>query len=160
VNVESQLKVCRILGLQQLVVHILFLSRVIHYVVLKNFSDLFLLNAAHYLQPTIHKNRQINLVALHQGFFKFPILEMPTANYDASRVTQRKRAVALYSGYAANNTAVAAGQSVRREQPDTQLAEIVAYRNTTKAYTTPSSGTAGGDVCACSAEIGVNGLRQ
>jgi hypothetical protein len=128
--------------------------------VLKNILDLFLLSAVHFLQQIINKNRRINLVALHQGFFKFPILEMPTANYDASRVTQRKRAVALYSGYAANNTAVNAGQSVRREQPDTQLAEIVAFRNTTKAYSTPAAGTGGGDVCACSAEIGVNGLRQ
>jgi hypothetical protein len=70
---------------------------------------------------------------------------MPTANRDASRVTQRKRAVALYTWNAANKTAVNAGQSVRREQPDTQLGEVLAQRNTTKAFI--------GNSCPCSADV-------
>ena len=72
---------------------------------------------------------------------------MPTANYDASRITRRNRAVALYTWNAANKTAVAAGQSVRREQPDTQLGELLAYRNTTKAYNTTNT------TCPCSNEV-------
>jgi hypothetical protein len=76
---------------------------------------------------------------------------MPTANYDASRVTQRNRAIALYTGYAANNVAVNAGQSVRREQPDSQLSEVVAQRNTTKAYSTPNAG------CPCTQEVTTSG---
>lgn len=70
---------------------------------------------------------------------------MPTANRDASRVTQRKRAVALYTWNAANNTAIVSGASVRREQPNTQLGELLAYRNTTKGYVSNS--------CPCSSEV-------
>ena len=77
---------------------------------------------------------------------------MGTANHDASRVTQRKRAITMYSWNATNKTAVNAGQSVRREQPDTQLGELLAYRNTTKAYSTPSTVGA----CPCSDEVLVN----
>ena len=73
---------------------------------------------------------------------------MGTANRDASRVTQRKRAVTMYSWNAANHTAIEAGQSVRREQPNTQLGELLAYRNTTRAYKTPDSVGA----CPCSVE--------
>jgi hypothetical protein len=73
---------------------------------------------------------------------------MGTANRDASRVTQRKRAVTMYSWNAANHTAIEAGQSVRREQPNTQLGELLAYRNTTRAYRTPDSVGA----CPCSVE--------
>ena len=72
---------------------------------------------------------------------------MPTANHDASRVTQRRRAAALYNWNVTNKTAVNAGQSVRREQPDTQLGEILAYRNTTKAYNTTNT------TCPCSNEV-------
>jgi hypothetical protein len=75
---------------------------------------------------------------------------MGTANYDASRVTQRKRSAVLYTSYAANNAAVANGTSIRREQPDTQLNEIVAYRNTSKAFFTPTN------ECACSQDVTVN----
>jgi hypothetical protein len=74
---------------------------------------------------------------------------MGTANRDASRVTQRKRAVTMYSWNAANNTAIKAGQSVRREQPDGQLGELLAYRNTTRAYSTPNTV----DACPCSQEV-------
>jgi hypothetical protein len=77
-------------------------------------------------------------------------LVMPTTNYDASRVSQRKRAVAMNSWNTTNKAAVNAGTSVRREQPDVQLGELLAYRNITKAYSTPS----GVDACPCSNEIG------
>ena len=73
---------------------------------------------------------------------------MGTANYDASRITQRKRAVTMSSWNATNKAAVNAGTSVRREQPDTQLGELLAYRNTTKAYSTPATVGA----CPCSVE--------
>ena len=73
---------------------------------------------------------------------------MGTANRDASRVTQRKRAVTMYSWNAANNTALKAGQSVRREQPNTQLGELLAYRNNTRAYSTPADNS-----CPCSQEV-------
>ena len=73
---------------------------------------------------------------------------MGTANRDASRVTQRKRAVTMYSWNATNKAAVNAGQSVRREQPDSQLGELVTYRNVTRAYSTPSTVGA----CPCSSE--------
>ena len=76
---------------------------------------------------------------------------MPTGNYDASRVTQRNRAIALYTFNAANNAAINAKTSVRREQPDTQLAEILAYRNTTKAYSTDSTQNTLG--CSCTTEV-------
>ena len=74
---------------------------------------------------------------------------MGTANYDASRVTQRKRAVTMYSWNAANKTAVNAGTSVRREQPDSQLGELVTYRNITQAYSSPAVVGA----CPCSVEV-------
>ena len=72
---------------------------------------------------------------------------MGTANYDASRVTQRQRSVAMSTFARLNNAAVAAGLSVRREQPDTQLGEILAQRNISKAFFTPTSN------CACSQDI-------
>jgi hypothetical protein len=74
---------------------------------------------------------------------------MGTANYDASRVTQRKRAVTMYSWNAANNAAITAGTSVRREQPDSQLGELVTYRKITKAYSSPAVVGA----CPCSVEV-------
>jgi len=73
---------------------------------------------------------------------------MGTANYDASRITQRKRAVTMSSWNATNKAAVNAGTSVRREQPDTQLGELLAYRNISKAYSTPATLGA----CPCSVE--------
>jgi len=76
---------------------------------------------------------------------------MGTANRDASRVTQRKRAVTMYSWNAANHTALEAGQSIRREQPNTQLGELLAYRNTTRAYSTPVDNS-----CPCSKEVVVS----
>lgn len=75
---------------------------------------------------------------------------MPTAVYDASLLTKRKRALALYNFYTSNNAAVAVGASVRREQPDTQLQTIVTYRHETSANSTPAGG------CACSQPVSFN----
>ena len=75
---------------------------------------------------------------------------MGTANYDASRITQRKRAVTMYSWNADNKAAINSGKSVRREQPGAQLGEFVTYRNITQGYTNPSTVSGG---CACSDEV-------
>ena len=75
---------------------------------------------------------------------------MPTANYDASRVTKNRRDVTLYNWYVANNAAVAAGTSVQREQPNTQLATIVTQRHQTAANQNPSTAPAD---CPCSAQV-------
>ena len=74
---------------------------------------------------------------------------MGTANYDASRVTERNRATALYTFSRLNNAAVNSGLSVRREQPDTQLGQVLAQRNTSKAYFTSDTS------CPCSQEVTV-----
>ena len=80
---------------------------------------------------------------------------MGTGNFDASRVAQRNRSTVMYGFYANNNAAVNAGTSVRREQPGTQLQELVAYRNMTKGFFTPVvNGVAG---CECSQDVVVNG---
>lgn len=75
---------------------------------------------------------------------------MPTAVYDASLVTRRKRNNALYNFYTTNNAAVNAGTSVRREQPDTQLQTIVTYRHETGANTDPNAS------CPCTTATGTN----
>lgn len=53
---------------------------------------------------------------------------MPTTVYDASLLTFRKRAKALYAYNAALSSAVNAGASVRREQPTLQSGEIITTR--------------------------------
>lgn len=77
---------------------------------------------------------------------------MPTTNYDASLLTQRKRSLALYTFYTQNNAAVNAGTSVRREQPDTQLATVVTQRRETAANTNPT----GANGCPCSTAVDNN----
>ena len=72
---------------------------------------------------------------------------MPTANYDASILTKRKRAIALFTFYNTNNASVNAGTSVRREQPDTQLGEVVTQRHTTRANTNPTGS------CPCTTAV-------
>ena len=72
---------------------------------------------------------------------------MPTANYDASRLTQNRRNVALYAWYTQNNAAVAAGASIRREQPNTQLATVVTERRETTANVLNTSS------CPCSEQV-------
>lgn len=75
---------------------------------------------------------------------------MPTGVFDASLVTMRKRNCTLNAFYKDNNAAILAGTSVRREQPSTQLQEIVTQRHETNANTNPT-----GD-CACSDPYGNN----
>jgi hypothetical protein len=53
---------------------------------------------------------------------------MPTAVFDASYLTLRKRAKTLYAYNAANTAAVNAGASILREQPSTQMAEVIVVR--------------------------------
>ena len=53
---------------------------------------------------------------------------MPTAVFDSSLVTFRARAKALYAYNNANQAAVVAGTSVRREQPTLQSGEVVTTR--------------------------------
>ena len=53
---------------------------------------------------------------------------MPTAVFDASYLTLRKRAKTLYAYNAANTAAVNAGASILREQPTTQMAEVIVVR--------------------------------
>lgn len=81
---------------------------------------------------------------------------MGTANYDASRVTQRQRSVAMATFSRLNNAAVANGTSIRREQPDSQLGEILAQRNTSKAFFTPLVGNPQAEGCPCSQDVSVN----
>jgi hypothetical protein len=75
---------------------------------------------------------------------------MGTTNYDASRITQRKRAVALNTWYNANNAAVANGASVLREQPSMQMGEVLNQRVLSKAFYTPNGG------CPCSQDVTAN----
>ena len=72
---------------------------------------------------------------------------MPTANYDSSILTKRKRSYTLFSFNKTNNAAIAAGTSVRREQPDTQLQEVVTQRFESSANTNPNG------ACACSSAV-------
>jgi len=79
---------------------------------------------------------------------------MPTAVYDASLVTRRARNNTLVTWYFANNAAVNSGTSVRREQPDTQLQQIVTFRNETTANTNPGSSTT--NPCPCTTAVQTN----
>ena len=69
---------------------------------------------------------------------------MPTANYDASLLSKRRRAAALVTFYNDTNTATQNGVTVRREQPDCQLGEVLTQRTETKINTNPST-----EVCSC-----------
>jgi hypothetical protein len=75
---------------------------------------------------------------------------MPTANYDASLLTQRRRNLVLYSWNKANNAAVTAGTSIRREQPNMQLQTVVTYRQQTLANNTSDAG------CQCDSPTNSN----
>ena len=79
---------------------------------------------------------------------------MPTAVYDASLVTRRARNNTLVTWYFANNAAVNSGTSVRREQPDTQLQQIVTFRNETTANTNPVATTT--NSCPCTSTVDFN----
>jgi hypothetical protein len=75
---------------------------------------------------------------------------MPTANYDSSLLTQRRRNYAIYTWNRINSAAVNAGLSVRREQPDTQLETVVTYRHQVSANTNPAA------ACPCSESVNRN----
>jgi hypothetical protein len=80
---------------------------------------------------------------------------MPTANHDASLLTKRKRAYALFSFNDTLKTAINTGQSVRREQPDTQLQEVLAQRADVRAniFQNPNKST---DPCECNTAVDNN----
>jgi hypothetical protein len=75
---------------------------------------------------------------------------MPTANHASSVLTERKRSRALYTFNRLNNAAVAAGLSVRREQPSGQLGQVVTQRHEVNANTNPN------DSCPCSTAVNPN----
>jgi hypothetical protein len=53
---------------------------------------------------------------------------MPTNNYDASLITQIRRARALYAYNSSLKAAVVAGTSVQREQPSMQMNSVYLQR--------------------------------
>ena len=77
---------------------------------------------------------------------------MPVANTDASQITKKNRDKALYAFFNTNQTAINNGQSVLREQPNTQMAVVITQRQigcpacTADASTNPYPfrGTGGG----------------
>jgi len=71
---------------------------------------------------------------------------MPTANWDASFITQKNRAIALNSFKNSVQAANLAGTSVRVEQPSGQLQEVIAQRVLTSAFTNPATNNAD---CGC-----------
>jgi hypothetical protein len=75
---------------------------------------------------------------------------MPTAVYDSSLLTQRRRNYALYTYNRLNNAAVTAGTSIRREQPDMQLQTVVTYRHEVSANTAPAA------ACPCAVAVDRN----
>jgi hypothetical protein len=65
---------------------------------------------------------------------------MPTANYDASLLTKRRRDFVIYTWNKNNEALVNAGLSIKREQPNTQLATVVTYRHEATANNTSANG--------------------
>jgi hypothetical protein len=59
---------------------------------------------------------------------------MPTINRDASELTRKRRAMALYAFNSVNSAAVNAGTSMRREQVNTQTLDIVTARKQGGCY--------------------------
>lgn len=78
---------------------------------------------------------------------------MPTGNYDASRVTKNRRDVTMYNWYVENNAAVAAGNSIRREQPNTQLATVVTQRHQVAGNNNVNTAP---EACPCSTQVAKN----
>jgi hypothetical protein len=79
---------------------------------------------------------------------------MPTGNYDSSRLTQQRQNYVLYTWNRNNAARVNAGLSIRREQPNTQLATVVTERRSALANNTivcpcdaPTQENAGGGNC-------------
>lgn len=70
---------------------------------------------------------------------------MPTANYDASLLTRQRRDFTIFTWNKNNQVLVNQGQSILREQPNTQLATVVTYRQQAWANNTAPDG------CQCEA---------
>jgi hypothetical protein len=70
---------------------------------------------------------------------------MPTANYDASLLTRQRRDFTIFTWNKNNQVLVNQGQSILREQPNTQLATVVTYRHQALANNTAPGG------CQCEA---------
>jgi hypothetical protein len=70
---------------------------------------------------------------------------MPTADYSSSRLTNLRNSITLANYRRANNTAVASGASVLREQSSMPLNAIVVARNQTSA----NQLAAAGEECSC-----------
>lgn len=76
---------------------------------------------------------------------------MPPANRDASELTRRRKAMALYAFQQANSAAVVAGTSVLREQPQFGTLDIVTLRKQGGCFCA-TQGTYdfnGGGACGC-----------
>jgi len=78
---------------------------------------------------------------------------MPPANRDASELTRRRKAMALYAFNQANSAAVTAGTSVLREQAQFATLDIVTLRKQGGCFcTAAAAGTYdfnGGGACGC-----------
>ena len=68
---------------------------------------------------------------------------MSTRNYDASFITQKRRAIALNTFKNTVEAGVAAGTTIRKEQVSGQLQETIADRKLASAFTNPT------DSCPC-----------
>jgi hypothetical protein len=76
---------------------------------------------------------------------------MPPANRDASELTRRRKAMALYAFQQANSSAVVAGRSVLREQAQFSTLDIVTLRKQGGCFCA-AQGTYdfnGGGACGC-----------
>jgi hypothetical protein len=75
---------------------------------------------------------------------------MPPANRDASELTRKRRAMALYAFNTANSGAVTAGYSVQREQSRYQTLDVVTARQQGGCYCAAINSSNGGyDLTSC-----------
>ena len=82
-------------------------------------------------------------------FFVITSRTIMARNYDSSRITERNRAISLYSFKRTYDAAVTAGTSVRRAQPTSQTNQVVVETLLTTAFTNNATD---GTMCACSDE--------
>ncbi len=78
---------------------------------------------------------------------------MPTANRDASTLTQIRRARALYAYNNALKAAVVAGTSVQREQPSMQLNAVYLQRVTGGPINIISQGIVEAGCATCNGSV-------
>ncbi len=77
---------------------------------------------------------------------------MPPANRDASELSRKRRAMALYAFNNANSAAVTAGYSVQREQSREQTLDVVTARKMGGCYCAAINSASGGygiSSCGC-----------